>query len=105
MLFFFFQSLCSDTDIIAFSLLSHILRAKDHRRITEGSPKESRRAGAAEYVTKESRRAGTAEYVTKERRCFYSIFSTAKVLYPVWASQRSLFAKRILYSGRSYRVG
>ena len=36
MLFFFFQSLCSDTDIIAFSLLSHILRAKDHRRITEG---------------------------------------------------------------------
>ena len=89
---FFFQSLCSGTYIIAFSLLSHILRAKDHRRITEGSPKESRRAGAAEYVT-------------KERRCFYSIFSTAKVLYPVWASQRSLFAKRILYSGRSYRVG
>ena len=74
MLFFFFQSLCSDTDIIAFSLLSHILRAKDHRRISERSPKESRRAG-------------TAEYVTKERRCFYSIFSTAKVLYPVWASQ------------------
>ncbi len=32
MLFFFFQSLCSDTDIIVFPLLSHILRAKDHRR-------------------------------------------------------------------------
>ena len=32
MLFFFFQSLCSGTYIIAFSLLSHILRAKDHRR-------------------------------------------------------------------------
>ena len=36
MLFFFFQSLCSDTDIIAFPLLSHILRAKDHRRMSEG---------------------------------------------------------------------
>ena len=29
--------------------------------------KESRRAGAAEYVTKESRRAGTAEYVKPVR--------------------------------------
>ena len=56
MLFFFFQSLCSGTDIIAFSLLSHIIRPKDHRRMSEGSPKESRRAGAAEYVTKDKRR-------------------------------------------------
>lgn len=63
---FFFQFLCSGTYIIAFSLLSHILRAKDHRKMSEGSPKESRQAGAAEYVT-------------KERRCFYYIFSTAKV--------------------------
>ena len=36
-----------------------------HYRISEGLAKESRRAGAAEYVTKESRRAGAAEYVTK----------------------------------------
>ena len=43
MLFFFFQSLCSDTDIIVFSLLSHILIPKDHRRMSEGSPKDHRR--------------------------------------------------------------
>ena len=36
--------------------------------MTEGWAKESRRAGAAEYVTKESWRAGTAEYVTKDGR-------------------------------------
>ena len=36
--------------------------------MTEGWPKESRRAGAAEYVAKESRRAGAAEYVTKDGR-------------------------------------
>ena len=40
---FFFQFLCSGTYIIAFSLLSHILRAKDHRRMSEGSPKDERR--------------------------------------------------------------
>ena len=34
--------------------------------MSERWAKESRRAGAAEYVTKESRRAGAAEYVTND---------------------------------------
>jgi len=43
-----------------------------HRTLSEGSAKESRRAGTAEYVTKDkslcgSHRAGTAEYVTKDK--------------------------------------
>ena len=42
--------------------------ANDERTMSEGWAKESRRAGAAEYVTNESRRAGAAEYVTKESR-------------------------------------
>ena len=37
------------------------------RTFSEGWAKESRRAGAAEYVTKESRRAGAAEYVKAVR--------------------------------------
>ena len=47
--------------------------AKVQRRMSEGWAKESRRAGAAEYVKpvrlapKESRRAGTAEYVKPVR--------------------------------------
>ena len=36
--------------------------------MSEGWAKESRRAGAAEYVTKESRRADAAEYVTKSKQ-------------------------------------
>ena len=42
---------------------------------TEPSAKESRRAGAAEYVTKESRRAGAAEYVKPVRLALYTNFT------------------------------
>ena len=68
----FKNNLKKTKNIFKITLEDIFLNCKIHNSPSEGSAKESRRAGAAEYVTKDkslcgSHQAGTAEYVKPMR--------------------------------------